>query len=511
MGNSDGIVPPHQAPSVLTGIEPPDIAVVGSGPAGSVAAIALAERGLRVLLIEGGGSQVNADATPYFDFSSAGPAHRVDYGLSMQLGGSTNLWSGRLARFEPGDISTDRGWPFDHRDLLDHYRRAEKILGIQIPDATPVKWPVGWEQMITGDLDLKFFVWSRPPRNMAEVLAERLADLPNLVVVQGTRCVRLEFHDGQITSLTVAAGGKTYSVTAKRFVLAAGGLETARLLMTSDIAPALPAAGRYLGTHPKHGVGHIHLDRLVRLTSPLFVDSRRDGHWQRHGLGLTEAARKDGLNHYVQLSPRFEKFAETLLDLGKSRLSPSASKGGLGPALQTRVAQTGRFAFNLMGRLGVYQQVASKLSVRGFFDQYPDRANGLTLLAERDPFGLPKAQVIWRLGEQDFDSIRAFLDVFSRDVQAAGIGRFVSSVPDHQSDWDLTGVHSHFMGTTRMGSSPKNSVADGYGRVHGQERLFLSGPGLFTTYSYANPVLTITALALRVAEGVARSLGTDDI
>jgi choline dehydrogenase-like flavoprotein len=60
-----------------------------------------------------------------------------------------------------------------------------------------------------------------------------------------------------------------------------------------------------------------------------------------------------------------------------------------------------------------------------------------------------------------------------------------------------------------MGDSPAVSVADGNGRVHGQKRLFLSGPGLYTTYSYANPVLTITALALRVAEGVERSLGTD--
>jgi len=507
MGNSDRIVPPDRAQSIFTASESPDIAVVGSGPAGSVAAIALADRGLKVLLIEAGGSQVDADATPYLDFSSAGTAHRVDFGMSMQIGGSTNLWSGRSARFEPGDISTDRGWPFDYAELLDHYRRAEEILEIRIPTDSPGVWPKGWESMTAADLDLKRFVWSRPARNMAEVLAERLPDLPNLVVVQGTRCIRLKSHDGQVTSLTVAAAGKTYCVTAKRFVLAAGGLETARLLMASDIAQGLPAVGRFLGTHPKHGVGYIYLNRMVRLTSPLFVDSRRDGHWQRHGLGLTEAARKDGLNHYVQLSPRFERFGEAMLDLGKSRLSASARKGGLGSSLQTRAAQTGRLAFNLMGRVGVFQQFASKLSVRGFFDQHPNPANGLTLLAERDPFGLPKAQVNWRLSEQDFASIRTFLDTLSEHFRTAGIGQFVSSVPDHQSDWDMTGVHSHFMGTTRMGTRTENSVADGHGRVHGQERLFLSGPGLFTTYSYANPVLTITALALRVAEGVERSLG----
>jgi choline dehydrogenase-like flavoprotein len=504
--HNDRIVPAEQACATISSFEKADVAVVGSGPAGTVVAIALAERGLRVLLLEAGGRHVDADATPFFEFVSDQAAHRVDYGLSMQIGGSTNLWSGRSARFETGDISTDRGWPFEQAHLIDHYRRAEDIIGIRLPTEATVGQPQGWEGLSSGEMDLKRFVWSRPARNMATVLTERLADLPDLVVVQGARCTGLNTHEGQVTSLTVVAGGETQTVTAKRIVLAAGGLETARLLMTSDIARGLPAVGRYLGTHPKHGVGHILLNRMVRLSSPLFVDTNLDGQWQRYGLGLSESGRMDGLNHYVQLSPRFEKLGQAMLDLGKRRLASSTGNGSVAKALQTRAAQVGQVAFNVMGRIGVYQRFASKLSVRGFFDQYPDPANGLSLLPERDPFGVPRARVSWRLGERDFTSIRTFLEILSDHVARAGLGRFVSSLPDHHADWDLTGVHSHFMGTTRMGFSPATSVADRHGRVHGQERLFLSGPGLFTTYSYANPVLTITALALRVAEGVERSL-----
>lgn len=270
MQNGDRVLPAERASAVLAGFEPPDVAVLGSGPAGTVAAIALAERGLRVLLLEAGGWHVDADATPYLDFVSDGAAHRVDYGLSMQIGGSTNLWSGRSAQFESGDISKDRGWPFNQADLRDHYRRAEDILGIRLPTDAPVGQPAGWESLSSGDMDLKRFVWSRPARNMATVLTERLADLPGLVVVQGARCTGLITHEGQVTSLRVVAGGETRTVSANRIVLAAGGLETARLLMASDIARSLPAVGRYLGTHPKHGVGHILLDRMVRLSNPLF-------------------------------------------------------------------------------------------------------------------------------------------------------------------------------------------------------------------------------------------------
>jgi choline dehydrogenase-like flavoprotein len=66
-------------------------------------------------------------------------------------------------------------------------------------------------------------------------------------------------------------------------------------------------------------------------------------------------------------------------------------------------------------------------------------------------------------------------------------------------DWPLIGMHSHFMGTTRMGSDLAASVTDGQGRVHGSDNLFIAGPSLFTTPGYANPVYTVVALALRLA------------
>ena len=58
----------------------------------------------------------------------------------------------------------------------------------------------------------------------------------------------------------------------------------------------------------------------------------------------------------------------------------------------------------------------------------------------------------------------------------------------------------HLMGTTRMGASPSSSVVDANGRVHGYANLFVAGSSLFPTSGYANPTLTIVALALRLAD-----------
>jgi choline dehydrogenase-like flavoprotein len=64
----------------------------------------------------------------------------------------------------------------------------------------------------------------------------------------------------------------------------------------------------------------------------------------------------------------------------------------------------------------------------------------------------------------------------------------------------------HHMGTTRMGDDPKSSVTDAHGRVHDVGNLWVAGSSLFPTGSWANPTLTIVALALRTAERIGREL-----
>ena len=64
----------------------------------------------------------------------------------------------------------------------------------------------------------------------------------------------------------------------------------------------------------------------------------------------------------------------------------------------------------------------------------------------------------------------------------------------------------HHMGTTRMASDPRRGVADGWGRVHGLPNLHIAGSSLFPTGGWANPTLTILALALRSADRIAHEL-----
>jgi choline dehydrogenase-like flavoprotein len=57
-----------------------------------------------------------------------------------------------------------------------------------------------------------------------------------------------------------------------------------------------------------------------------------------------------------------------------------------------------------------------------------------------------------------------------------------------------------------MGTDPRTSVTDADGRVHGVGNLWVAGSSLFPTGSWANPTLTIVALALRTAERISAGL-----
>jgi choline dehydrogenase-like flavoprotein len=60
----------------------------------------------------------------------------------------------------------------------------------------------------------------------------------------------------------------------------------------------------------------------------------------------------------------------------------------------------------------------------------------------------------------------------------------------------------HHMGTTRMSADPRSGVVDRDCRVHGIGNLYVAGASVFPTVGWANPTMTVVALALRLASHV---------
>jgi choline dehydrogenase-like flavoprotein len=132
-------------------------------------------------------------------------------------------------------------------------------------------------------------------------------------------------------------------------------------------------------------------------------------------------------------------------------------------------------------------------------EQAPNPENRVVLGPDADRLGTPRPHVRTRWTEVDLRSARRTLQLLSDHFAALGLGRVV-----HGGELELhgSGGMHHHLGTTRMHVDERCGVVDPDGRVHGVGNLYVTGGSVFPTGGYANPSLTIAALAIRLADHV---------
>ena len=147
-------------------------------------------------------------------------------------------------------------------------------------------------------------------------------------------------------------------------------------------------------------------------------------------------------------------------------------------------------------------------------EQSPNPNSRVVLSNQRDALGVQRAALDWRLTDLDVRSVRGLVRALDEELQRTKLGRVETEpwLADGTSSWrtdPLISSHPiggyHHMGTTRMSDDPRFGVTDPHGRVHGIENLYVVGSSVFPTAGWANPTLTIAALALRTSRRPCRS------
>ncbi len=340
----------------------------------------------------------------------------------------------------------------------------------------------------------------------------RPADGVDVITLANVTEVRLDDLGARVDGVDVATvNGRRFVVRAPAVVVGCGAIENARLLLASrDRRPAglgngHDAVGRYFQDHPKGFTGLLAVDPAARrLPASGYWPARATAQGRtRWGIGLTEAAqrREQVLNSYVRLEP-------TVLDHVPDGIAAlkRAARGrvrGLDPhdltglaADAPDLARLARFRLRNEGPIDLVQ-------VRSFLEQEPRRASRVRLSDRRDPLGRPLAAVDWDLSDLDRRSVRVLHESLVRAFRRHGLGELRVDLDDGSPAWDGLTDASHHAGTTRMGTDPHTSVTDPSGEVHDVPGLFVVGASLFPTSGYANPVFTIAATALHVADAVA--------
>ncbi|HUG04222.1 MAG TPA: GMC family oxidoreductase [Steroidobacteraceae bacterium] len=516
-----------------------DICIVGAGAAGITLATQLLPTRLDICLIESGSFEPEADTQSLYDLEYTGYPLRPDYmSRARYFGGSCNLWAGRSMRLSPLDFERrdwvpHSGWPISHAEVARYYRAAGRILGLpdldSAADEVPKRLSETERRLFAGaTLTPTISAWARKPMRFGAASRDRFRSARNLRVLLNASATKLHVNEAgnAVESLeTRTLAGSLVVVRARRFVLACGGIENARLLLVSrdrqpqGLGNARDQVGRYFMDHPRAVFGRIHVPAGADL--PLLRGrTLKDGRYQV-GIGLSPETQRHErlLNHFVTFEHESSGFVEAKYQSFIQTMKVVLRRGYSGSRwdfTRTHLAEIPNLIYLLSPRelmphplYRLYVALRDAMPRRPrprtyvavyFCEQPPDPASRLSLSGDSDRLGVPKLSLHWDLGRAMEDSVMRLQELLAAELQRTGTGTLERS-PDPPVYTDA----SHHMGTTRMSARPDEGIVDTDCRLHGVANLYLSGSSVFPSSGHANPTLTIVALALRLADHLSAS------
>jgi choline dehydrogenase-like flavoprotein len=297
---------------------------------------------------------------------------------------------------------------------------------------------------------------------------------------------RIVVRNGRATGVEcLDAEGRVTTVATDHVVLAAGGIETPRLLLLSGMEH--PLIGRHLMFHfqtfvigqlPQrvHGhkgrsVTHVHDDHMVPDAESMAAARRAGLPWFRGGM----------VEHCGPAHPIME-----------ARLAP------WGP-LHKQVMRASNMREHLWG-----------FTIQG--EDLPQATNRVDLdPVIRDVRGFPVARITYEPHRHELVASEYYGDKLVDVLHTAGAEWAIRHSSPNPEGTDLGGFDSpiatsrHVAGTCRTGTDPATSVCDGWGRLHDAPNVLVADSSPFPTGSGYGPTLTLVALAIRNARALAES------
>ncbi len=290
------------------------------------------------------------------------------------------------------------------------------------------------------------------PRALATGRCELLTDM----MVE-----RIDTRDGRaIGVIYVNAQKRRIAVQSDVIVVAAGAVESARLLLNSGIG------NDHVGRHLQ---GHVY----VTVTGLM-----REQMWDGIGPGPTTATTRWSHGHGDVI--------------GGGMLADDFVM--LPTAFWLKHRKPGTPLWGQASKDFMRESYTRTLDIKGPIQDTPSPDARVTLDPKvKDMYGIPVARLS---GTTHIESIRTAQMLHSKAVEWLRACDAVEIWGDAPSTPVLTG-HQHQAGTCRMGDDPEHSVVDALGRVHGHDNVYVADTSVHVTNGGFNPFLTAMAVAYR--------------
>ncbi len=480
-----------------------DVAIVGAGAAGITLARELAGRPFQVCVLESGGLDLDKATQSLAGGESVGlPYYPLEATRLRYFGGTTNHWGGWCRPLDPIDFEIRAwvpysGWPFPKTRLDPYYQRAQAICQLGPFSYDAEAWEDSKDRRrlpFNGERVVSTMWQIGPPTRFGPAYRDDLARASNIRTYLYANVVELATteHAGQVTRLRVAGlHGRVFWVTAKLFILAAGGIENARLLLLSS-------AVQQTGLGNRHNlVGRFFLEHPQLWSGPLLL-SQPTIPMALYNIQTVAQTTVAGCLTLAEEVQRRERLLNGCVFLHPALPGPDDE---LDAHLGQVIGDIDALGESATGR-GTRPPSAKRYRLFLRPEPAPHPDSRVTLGEARDSLGQRRARLHWQLSPMIRQSVGRALEILGEETGRAGLGRVRVSRDDEQTAWARPQGGYHHMGTTRMHVDPKQGVVDADCRVHGLSNLFIAGSSVFPTAGYANPTLTIVALALRLADRI---------
>lgn len=496
----------------------PRVCIVGSGPGGGIAAFELAKSGKVTVIV------VDTDqiASPYSQIAekkleavNLGHPFNQETTRGFGFGGSSNLWHGVVTKLDEED------WKFidlaagdkisdEIKPLYDELNYAFGELPRKASSRSTGKRQgndlyreIEGSGRFTGK---NFFIQKRPFR-ARDLLFSLKGDCADIVFVENATALYLSGsydNPSQATALVVDVDGRKQTIEADYFILAAGALESPRIVLQGNEEGHFPIEndniGRHLFDHPWAVIGEI-VSKTGWFRLGLSDVYTAPGLRYRLGYRLQESVDNPqlGSNHCIAFKPNLFGDYAIFKEAMKSIISHK-------PSLKSLFSLLGRFKMrDILASL--FLLVCEKFALGAFvkrslvfcYIEQPIRAeSSVSITNHHDSLGRRIPAINWVIGKAEAESIALLQRTLSGVLSSSD--RF-SFCPYDNPDVSLASG-AHHAGTMKIGPNRFHGVVDKDLMVFGTMNVFVCDSSIFPNYGSSNPTLTLSAFSLRLARHI---------
>lgn len=496
-----------------------DICVIGSGAASLAILTKLYNTSYKVVVLEAGGEQITSqNQEPYQVITPFNSFDGANNGRFRVFGGSTTRWGGQSLPLDRIDFTRrewlpNTGWPIHYDSVYKYYRNVDHFLNLDPADYDKDIFALLKEKPLKNveELQFRFSKWSPLP-NLREQYRKEIEKSANITLIKNgnvTNLILTSDHTAIDSVVYKNFSQKSGIIKSKRFVLACGGIENARILLASNTQ--LPGGvgndndlvGRFLQDHPRAEVGslvsgkkqqsylnYFYMGRTRIMPRFFFSDDFQKKHKILNSSAFVEFYTKDD-DVFTIAKEIYRKQIRGQLSVKEFKLALKLVKNLPELLLIAKHYYINRKVYtpNARARLNIMTESQALWE------------NTISLSSEVDALGMPRAVVKWKLDDKVRHTFLTATEMISNYLNMAGIGKIEIDNWLHSESWQAHIRDSkHHIGTTRMASTPKEGVVDENCKVFGIRNLYIAGSSVFPTSGQSNPTTTLIALAFRLGD-----------